>query len=476
MDSHKSREWLSGNAIYTPAFVKSHAEEITAMVNSINHPQNNKLLHQTLPISMRRRAMSHNPKRIPRKYRRVHQSQMSKGGDPAPTKRPSRRYRRRPSNLMKEYMRRRMKNVWLETHIWYAKRFHMTNRFGYRLPLSACAKSYRSSYRATARYCLLQDISYVGCIEITGPIDILSAGFRRMTSSKCGLTLMAKIYSAGSREGRVDLFKADSYPEQSLGSVSFVWRQVMGETETRSLWIYAHPTFYRELVQELCVVFDLKNLSKVAKEDMEVDGGQKQRVDRNIRNPKYANAATNVSMEELKDTLNRFRLTGPLSQAILHKSLRPAQISGDNWLSKWSEGKREAVHASQAAFWDATETVASPAELSSHLVLTLNAEDPRIHRPGIRKRALPKIDDELRYNPAVVEVPKNAAVSAIWSSKIRRKLVEEMLTTHQYNKLREKHVLVPGEPSDFEQRIQPVSGGGVNVELIFTFYLNFRCP
>ena len=44
-------------------------------------------------------------------------------------KRPSRRYRRRPSNLLEEYNRRQRKgSVWLETHIWHAKRFHMADR------------------------------------------------------------------------------------------------------------------------------------------------------------------------------------------------------------------------------------------------------------------------------------------------------------------------------------------------------------
>ena len=46
-------------------------------------------------------------------------------------KRPSRFHRRRPHNLMKEYLRRQAKTRWLRTHLWHAKRFHMRKIFGY---------------------------------------------------------------------------------------------------------------------------------------------------------------------------------------------------------------------------------------------------------------------------------------------------------------------------------------------------------
>ena len=69
---------------------------------------------------------------------------------------PSRRHRRRPSNLLSEYQRRQRNNAWLETHIWHAKRFKMTTAWGYRLPLHPSDKSLRACYRATTYHCLLQ--------------------------------------------------------------------------------------------------------------------------------------------------------------------------------------------------------------------------------------------------------------------------------------------------------------------------------
>ena len=55
---------------------------------------------------MRRRAVSHNPRRLPRRLRGAHISQRTKSGtQEAAIKRPSRRFRRRPSNLLAEYNR-----------------------------------------------------------------------------------------------------------------------------------------------------------------------------------------------------------------------------------------------------------------------------------------------------------------------------------------------------------------------------------
>lgn len=82
--------------------------------------------------------------------------QLEKSGLPVKGKRPSRKFRRRPSNLLQEYNRRQRKNAWLETHIWHAKRFHMLERWGYKLPNYPNDKAYRACYRATAKHCLIQ--------------------------------------------------------------------------------------------------------------------------------------------------------------------------------------------------------------------------------------------------------------------------------------------------------------------------------
>lgn len=76
----------------------------------------NKSLFQTLPRHMRRRTMGYLRKRLPHRIRKIAiikpPSKISK--------RPSRKYRRRPANLLKEYERRKHATddkMWLESEI-----------------------------------------------------------------------------------------------------------------------------------------------------------------------------------------------------------------------------------------------------------------------------------------------------------------------------------------------------------------------
>lgn len=71
-------------------------------------------------------------------------------------KKKSRRYRRKPKNLLEEYTRRQRDHVWLETHIWHAKRMKMVDSWGYRLADHPNDKGYRAAYRAVKNNCILQ--------------------------------------------------------------------------------------------------------------------------------------------------------------------------------------------------------------------------------------------------------------------------------------------------------------------------------
>ena len=123
---------------------------------------------QQLPRHLRRRAVSHNPKRLPRRLRAAHLSQRTKSGtEPGAApglRRPSRRWRRRPGNLLAEYNRRQRgpgAAAWLETHIWHAKRFHMTRAWGHALPRTPTDKCWRQTYRGLVRGCVAWDCSYL---------------------------------------------------------------------------------------------------------------------------------------------------------------------------------------------------------------------------------------------------------------------------------------------------------------------------
>ena len=80
-------------------------------------------------------------------------------------KKKSRKQRRKPRCLRGNSVRReRGKALWLETHLWHAKRMHMTDHYGYRVAESANDKGVRQAYRSMQYGCLLSVSEGLICI------------------------------------------------------------------------------------------------------------------------------------------------------------------------------------------------------------------------------------------------------------------------------------------------------------------------
>lgn len=440
------------NELITFRHCHKYMNEIKALTNAIENPNTTKLVFQKLPKHMRRRAMSHNPNRLPRKHRLAHRAQMSKSGAPTKTKKPSRKHRRKPRNLLLEYQRRQRKCAWLETHVWHAKRFHMADKWGYKLAKSSCDKTFRSSYRATVRHCLIQDISYIGCIEITGGLDILREGFRRMHGNGLGLSITAKPYISGQRQGVVELFAIDAYPYEALGRFQFVWQRKEEHEHQHRLWLFAHPSIYQRVVDEIAKLFDL-----------DVKECQTTSTSQSFQPKTHLNETTKVQLIELKNYFNRFRLTGPLSHAVLSKAFKPKAErceSANSWFADFlGNSITSAIHESQTNYWNTIKNIKSATDLPPYIVLALNIEDPRINRPKKRTKTLQSVglvsnDDELQ--DALCTIPNNNGDSAIWDFKQCERILNGKVTTHEICIQRNKNILVPGERCTFENKLQAI--------------------
>lgn len=420
--------------------VSGRIKELKKLYNDISTKKSEMLIHQQLPNHMRRRAMSHNPKRIPVKYRKIHISQMQKSGlnsSNGAKKRPSRKYRRKPCNLLKEYNRRKQNNVWLETHIWHAKRFRMLNLWGYRIPFTTNDKRYRASYKAVKSHCMLQDMSYYGCIEISGPIDVLKKEFTRIVAKEVKPSIIAQCYLSGAREGTADIFKTDSYPYEAIANVTFLWKISHNESDKKSLWIFTHPAAYRDILNEMIGLFQA-----TSSRDSNLM----------VRNPKYENEESHVSIVELKDTLNRFRLTGTLVNGVLAKALKAASCDSEkNWLQDLltENDFYKKSHLQQVEVYEKFKTTFST-EFPVHCIIGLNIDDPRANRFIISK------DEENKCFQRNVDLPELSSASALWEKDLRDDLTKTMITSAQLCKLRNQKQLVPSIASSLEKNLQPI--------------------
>lgn len=421
-------------------FATSRSIEIAAMTESILRPSKTKLIFQTLPVHMRRRVMSHNCKRLPRKLRSGHLEQLKKSGLPPKQKRPCRKYRRRPANLLEEYNRRQRRHVWLETHIWHAKRFHMIERWGHRLALAPCDKAFRACYRATSAHCLMQDISYMTPVLISGSCEMIKKVFADITSTNCGLSITAKAFTTGKREGTIHLYQPNQYPHGYVGEVSFLWES--SESNYRRLWLFIHPSQSKEveeILTELCCANSTNDTGVPEKK----------------RKPNNS-----LELKVVAGAFNRFRLTGPNSNAILSCALKVIdnieKIKSDNWTCDYySNGTMKLELQEKYEYWKSLAIATSPSQLPPRLVLGLIVRDPRISRPAKRRKAKPEKSQEMNIQE-ILTIPPFAPSSPIWNTDIHSRIKEKMLTNSQFIEHITKTQLVPGEVYEEDPKLQSV--------------------
>lgn len=479
--------------IHVVEYVENRASEIKALQKYLGESRGNRLVMQLLPKGLRRRALSHNIKRLPRRLREAAKKEYSNQNTTTRRKPPSRKFRRRPKNLLEEYNRRQRKHVWLETHIWHAKRFKMEEKWGYKIPLQPTDKSKRACYRSTKHHCLIQDHSYMCCIELRGPENQLLDGLSHMTNKSTGQTFAAKGCLSGLREGHTILYSCDSYPLGAIGCASFLWKPLTGSdvTSTRQLWIWVHPGCHSEVCKNLEMSFQdremeietetnntevsentengnadqLKNneaKTNVSSENCNLLEDSTTKPSSNLKNlPKQETGSEKnlvtwkmkvgeVEMESLKDRLVRFRLTGPGSQAVLSQTLQVADIIPEGskelwWQQYYSKDHMAIGHTQQRQFWNEVTKCRSPGEVAPHLVLGLTVRDPRILMPDIRTKAKENQDEDTDLSVMSEAPVPDVSMSAIWDQNLRSVVKETKMTDHQLNQLKSDH-LIPGTP------------------------------
>lgn len=435
---------------------------------------------------MRRRVMSHNVKRLPRRLREAHLAQMTKSANgknlPLTSKRPSRKYRRRPRNLLSKYSCRQRNKIWLETHIWHAKRFHMIDKWGYRIANYANDKCFRANYRAVTKHCLLQDISYYTCIEIKGEENLLKTTLKTHCNPTT-LTFAAKKYIDGYREGTLMFFKKNGYPHFPIGNVSFFWRPK--ESDVRTIWIWVHPAFYNDFLDEIISSFEFKQKN-----------AERSAVGTHNLNCLYTNDS-NCEMIILRNALNRFRLYGPLTlkvltealqlpsltelehnlssekelgtskesidsnilhstekmtidepsenNTVIHKDLSIQELSKKVWhIEYYKDQENMEAFKIQNQLWQAMKSLESPNYLPTSLIIGLTVLDPRFYLPERRTKCKTETISQLM---SIDQPPANSNRSPFWDTEIRRTVSDSCVSTSAINKLRSE-CLVPGILND----------------------------
>ncbi|XP_025266305.1 ribonucleases P/MRP protein subunit POP1 isoform X2 [Camponotus floridanus] len=361
--------------------------------------------------------------------------------------------------------------IYLETHTWHAKYFHMISKWKHIIPNYSRNYSLTASYRAMTQGCLLQDISYYTCIEIVGEKNWLEAALREHCNPK--KTFAESMYTKGQREGTVMFFKKNGYPQFPIGYVNFFWK--LSETNIKTIWIWVHPAFYIEFLSEIISSFEFKQNNA---------GQDRTDISHNLIDLYTNNAG--CEMRILKYTLNRFRLSGPTALTVLKETLHVPSLteldldsescpmteeqnsslndekldtsSGNNvsvqsllkmainekatkdltiqdlkekmWHTIYYK-KRENIKAFkiQKRIWQLMK--GSPSFLQSNIIIGLTVLDPRF-LPARRTRTKISLSPEtLRF----VQLTSDLNRSAIWDAQIRQIVSRSCMSNHTINEI-----------------------------------------
>lgn len=207
-----------------------------------------------------------------------------------------------------------------------------------------------------------------------------------MSNPECGLSVGAKCWLSGNREGRLTLFHSGRYPCDVIGPVTFMWKP--SAEHYRTLWLWSHPAFYQEVLTELINVFKLNPVCNDVEMETEPSGKESTIIkSKNVPFSKvqqYSNDKTNIVVSSLASTLNRFRLCGPLSNSVLCKALHPAELFR-KVLGQFDEQRSE----EQLSAFQLLEKFSLPSLFPSHAILGSCVIDPRLHLKRKRKKAVP---------------------------------------------------------------------------------------
>eukprot|EP01018_Ginkgo_biloba_P023790 Gb_02920 [translate_table: standard] len=155
----------------------------------------------------------------------------------------------------------------LVTHVWHAKRFTMTKKWGYYLPLGlpGRGRGSRAVLKWSKSNALLHDASYYSAVQLEGPEDSILEALRMvLESSPSSVACTSQMSTAeldGVCYGTAMLHKVGECPYGLIAPVTYLWRPPFNITSVnqeneqnnwrRHLWIWVHAAAFDDAFHAL---------------------------------------------------------------------------------------------------------------------------------------------------------------------------------------------------------------------------------
>ncbi|KAK0487445.1 NUC188 domain-containing protein [Armillaria novae-zelandiae] len=424
------------------AFTEARSFEINAMQNAMKTASSSSTQRawQALPRHLRRRAASHDVRRVPVRLREKAKAEMDV--KKVINRQTPKRGKDKRVPKAESFLKRQRDKTWLETHLWHAKRMKMENMWGYRLAVHPSEKAFRPSHRAAVRGSILHDASYQSLIELKGSQTVLT----RIMDNCCDpqeLSPGNRRYVLGARTLSTHMYQPTLYPCGLIAPITIMWRpftrdkpeaaeepdeisteptqakrkrkgkgkekvtteiDILPNEETiRVVWIRSHPATHDEVFNALQAAASsvLDEINQESRSDQVVD----------------------VEIADLRGKVNVFEIMGPKSSQILKGALQP--IASDD-------------RTSFNEFWSSLADVQTTGSLPRGMIVGFAVNDPRLKFPP--KNA--KLNVSTASN--VLTMPSSAlAQSNVWDETARNALKTPKYKKKDLDKRRSKNA-IPG--------------------------------
>lgn len=137
-----------------------------------------------------------------------------------------------------KYTKRQKEFVWIPTHMWHVKRFHMVKKWGFQIPISPSQKCFRAVNRSSKKGCLLYDTSFVCTC-------IIEANSRE--SFMQILSAISKYQSKSFPKQYLNGVKSRSYDNWlHLNGEKFLKGTILAMESRHKILLRVHPSGYEE--------------------------------------------------------------------------------------------------------------------------------------------------------------------------------------------------------------------------------------
>ncbi|KAG8629376.1 hypothetical protein KVT40_003241 [Elsinoe batatas] len=397
---------FSNGALDVARFVKAREFEIRALQEGLARSKKARMerAFQSVPKEMRRRAGAWDVRRLPKGRARREKAKREVREDNTPTGRDRRKKKsreawvrgetvRRLQNLGRgrrerqekakeekagtktrdartrkdesrehgpvksRFRKRQVNKTWLPTHLYHAKRAHMSPPlqpvWRFALPMTPTAKAYRPTHRAVSeRGAVAWDVSYMSTVALEGTEVSLLGLLRGLGVDDTQLLgKKGQLWRDGRRSWQGWVYARDSSLQKPIAPITILWRTMSEEERKireevhedspkhpkRKLFLRVHPSAFHELWEEVI------RLRKVQKPE--------------------------VKAEDLRFDIGSIEITGPASTEALQAALWPSTGAQD-------EGMNPA-----ATLWQDLRGLDNPASLPANSMLSIKVSDPRLHHP-----------------------------------------------------------------------------------------------